>query len=75
MDIERRIKQLKSDQKLVDRSINRNKLKFINEIKNGLGEEIKNSINETKLKEIKEEPQTKGLFRNIKEWILNLSKK
>jgi len=75
MDIERTIIQLKNDQKKVDKSINRDKLKFIDEIKNGLGEDIKNSINKTKLKEIKEEPQTKGLFRNIKEWILNLSKK
>ena len=75
MDIERTIIQLKNDQKKIDKSINRNKLKFINEIKNGLGEDIKKGITKTEPKEIKEEPQTKGLFRNIKEWILNLSKK
>tara|TARA_R110001599_G_scaffold141238_2_gene321531 strand:+ start:3827 stop:4054 length:228 start_codon:yes stop_codon:yes gene_type:complete len=75
MDIERKIRQLKNDQKKVDKSIDRNKLKFIEEIKNGLGDDIKNGIKKTEPKEIKEEPQTKGLFRNIKQWILNLSKK
>ena len=77
MDIERRIKQLKSDQKLVDQSINRNKLKFINEIKNGLGEKIINEINKpTKKKEVEEEKeQSKGLFRKMKTWISSLSQK
>tara|TARA_R110000851_G_scaffold66151_1_gene149805 strand:- start:209 stop:433 length:225 start_codon:yes stop_codon:yes gene_type:complete len=74
MDIERRIKQLKSDQKLVDQSINRNKLKFIDEIKNGLGEQIINEINKPiKKKEVKEEKeQSKGLFRKMKLWISSL---
>ena len=77
MDIERRIKQLKSDQKLVDQSINRNKLKFIDEIKNGLGEKIINEINKpTKKKEVEEEKeQSKGLFRKMKTWISSLSQK
>ena len=77
MDIERRIKQLKIDQKLVDQSINRNKLKFINEIKNGLGEKIINEINKPiKKKEVEEEKeQSKGLFRKMKTWISSLSQK
>tara|TARA_R110000765_G_scaffold401868_1_gene497449 strand:+ start:345 stop:578 length:234 start_codon:yes stop_codon:yes gene_type:complete len=77
MDIERRIKQLKSDQKLVDQSINRNKLKFIDEIKNGLGKKIINEINKpVKKKEVEEEKeQSKGLFRKMKIWISSLSQK
>tara|TARA_R110001583_G_scaffold48154_2_gene150660 strand:+ start:5198 stop:5431 length:234 start_codon:yes stop_codon:yes gene_type:complete len=77
MDIERRIKQLKSDQKLVDQSINRNKLKFINEIRDGLGEKIINEINKPiKKKEVEEEKeQSKGLFRKMKIWISSLSQK
>ena len=75
MDIERTIRQLKNDKKRVEKNINLNKKRFIEEIKSGLGEEIKKGITKKKIKNIKEEPQTKGLFRNIKEWISSLLKK
>ena len=75
MDIERTIRQLKNDKKRIEKNIDLNKKRFIEEIKSGLGEEIKKGITKKKIKNIKEEPQTKGLFRNIKEWISSLLKK
>tara|TARA_R100001443_G_scaffold106056_1_gene115295 strand:- start:584 stop:811 length:228 start_codon:yes stop_codon:yes gene_type:complete len=72
MDIERNIRTLINDQKRVDKSIERNKKKFIQEIKSGLGKQILEDISKEKEKEIKEEPQTKGLFRTMKKWISNL---
>jgi len=75
MDIERTIRQLKNDKKRVEKNINLSKKRFIEEIKSGLGAEIKKGILKEETKEIKEEPQTKGLFRNIKEWISSLLKK
>tara|TARA_R110002020_G_scaffold157110_3_gene339506 strand:- start:1064 stop:1291 length:228 start_codon:yes stop_codon:yes gene_type:complete len=75
MDIERTIRQLKNDKKRIEKNIDFSKKKFIEEIKSGLGEEIKKGILKEETKEIKEEPQTKGLFRNIKEWLLSLLKK
>ena len=75
MDIERTIRQLKNDKKRIEKNIDLNKKRFIEEIKSGLGAEIKKSISKEKIKKIKEEPQTKGLFRNIKEWISSLLKK
>jgi hypothetical protein len=73
MDLtEKHIARLKNDQKRVDKAIDINKSKFIDEIKSGLGKEIIKDISE---KEIIEEPQTKGLFRKMTEWILSLSAK
>tara|TARA_R100000664_G_C2743803_1_gene131928 strand:- start:508 stop:735 length:228 start_codon:yes stop_codon:yes gene_type:complete len=75
MDIERTIRQLKNDKKRIEKNIDLNKKRFIQEIKSGLGEEIRKGIVKEKTKKIKEEPQTKGLFRNMKKWILSLLKK
>jgi hypothetical protein len=75
MDLDRQIIQLKNDKRRIDKNIATHKKKFIDEIKQGLGEEIKKSIVKKEIKEVKEEPQNKGLFRKMKEWILNLSKK
>ena len=72
MDIEKNIQVLKNDQKRVDKSIEINKKKFIEEIKNGLGKQILKDIEKKEKREIKEEPQTKGLFRTMKEWISSL---
>ena len=72
MDIEKNIQVLKNDQKRVDKSIEINKKKFIEEIKNGLGKQILNDIEKKEKREIKEEPQTKGLFRTMKGWISSL---
>ena len=75
MDLERQILQLKNDKKRIEKNIDSHKKKFIDEIKQGLGEQIKKNITKEKIKEVKEEPQDKGLFRKMKEWILSLSKK
>jgi len=72
MDIERNIKLLKNEQKRMDKTIEFNKNKFIEEIKSGLGQQILDDINKKEIKEVKEEPQTKGLFRKMKEWISSL---
>tara|TARA_R110001583_G_scaffold192892_1_gene360099 strand:- start:650 stop:871 length:222 start_codon:yes stop_codon:yes gene_type:complete len=73
MDLtEKHIARLKNDQKRLDKAIDINKSKFIDEIKAGLGKQIIEDISE---KEIIEEPQTKGLFRKMTEWILSLSAK
>ncbi len=72
MDIEKNIRQLKNDQKRVDKNIQIHKQRFIEEIKSGLGKQILEDINNKKEKEIKEEPQTKGLFRKMKGWISSL---
>ena len=47
MDIERTIRQLKNDKKRVEKNINLNKKRFIEEIKSGLGAEIKKGISTT----------------------------
>ena len=72
MDIEKNIRQLKNDQKRVDKNIQIHKQRFIEEIKSGLGKQILEDINNKKEKEIKEEPQTKCLFRKMKGWISSL---
>ncbi len=75
MDInEQHIKSLINQKKLIDRSLDVQKNKFIKEIREGLGEKIKQEINKPK-ENIKEEKQTKGLFRKLTQWILKLSKK
>ena len=75
MDInEQHIKSLINQKKLIDRSLDAQKNKFIKEIREGLGEKIKQEINKPK-ENIKEEKQTKGLFRKLTQWILKLSKK
>ena len=76
-NIERNIRLLENEQKLIDKSIENHKKKFISEIKNGLGERIINEINNpTKKKEVEEEKvQSKGLFRKMKTWISSLSQK
>ena len=75
MDInEQHIKSLINQKKLIDRSLDVQKNKFIKEIREGLGEKIKQDINKPK-ENIKEEKQTKGLFRKLTQWILKLSKK
>ena len=75
MDInEQHIKSLINQKKLIDRSLDAQKNKFIKEIREGLGKKIKQDINKPK-ENIKEEKQTKGLFRKLTQWILKLSKK
>jgi len=69
---EEHIAKLKNDQKRLDKAIDTNKSKFIDEIKGGMGKLIIEEISE---KKIIEEPQTKGLFRKMTEWILSLSAK
>ena len=43
MDIQRTIRQLKNDKKRIEKNIDLNKKRFIEEIKSGLGAEIKKS--------------------------------
>lgn len=71
---EKHIVKLKNDQKRIDDNLSRQKNKFIEEIRNGLGQDITERINNPK-EEIKEEEQTEGLFRTLKKWILKTSKK
>ena len=71
---EEHIDKLKNDQKRVEDSLSVQKSKFIDEIRNGLGNEIKKEINKPK-EEIKEEEQTEGLFRTLTKWISKISKK
>jgi|TARA_R110000787_G_scaffold87017_1_gene185510 hypothetical protein len=71
---DKHIAKLKNDQKRIDDNLNRQKNKFIDEIRSGLGQDIKERINNPK-EEIKEEEQTEGLFRTLKKWILKTSKK
>ena len=62
---DKHIAKLKNDQKRIDDNLNRQKNKFIDEIRSGLGQDIKERINNPK-EEIKEEEQTEGLFRTLK---------
>ena len=71
---ETHIEKLKNDQRRVDSSIEMHKSKFIEKIREGLGEDMKNRINKPK-EEIKVEEQTEGLFRTLKKWISKISKK
>tara|TARA_B100001094_G_C18156585_1_gene786815 strand:+ start:983 stop:1210 length:228 start_codon:yes stop_codon:yes gene_type:complete len=71
---EKHLERLQNDQKRVDANIKMHKNKFIKEIRDGLGKEIKNTINKPK-EEIKVEEQTEGLFRTLKKWISKISKK
>tara|TARA_R100000908_G_C3616153_1_gene63917 strand:- start:127 stop:366 length:240 start_codon:yes stop_codon:yes gene_type:complete len=77
-NIERNIRILENEKISIDKSINNHKKKFIDEIKNGLGKEIIEEINNPKEKkqEVKEEKeQSKGLFRTMKKWISSLLEK
>jgi|TARA_R110002012_G_scaffold322077_1_gene554660 uncharacterized protein YlbG (UPF0298 family) len=71
---EKHLERLVNDQRRIDANLEMHKNKFIKEMRGGLGEKIKEEINKPK-KEIKEEDQTKGLFRTLKKWISKISKK
>lgn len=71
---EKHLERLKNDQRRVDSNIEMHKNKFIQKIREGLGEEITERINKPQ-EEIKVEEQTEGLFRTLKKWISKISKK
>jgi hypothetical protein len=71
---EKHLERLINDQRRIDSNIQTHKSKFIEEIRKGLGDEMKKEINKPR-EEIKEEEQTTGLFRTLKKWISKISRK
>tara|TARA_R100000900_G_C3323423_1_gene161991 strand:+ start:279 stop:506 length:228 start_codon:yes stop_codon:yes gene_type:complete len=71
---EKHLERLINDQRRIDANIQTHKSKFIDKIREGLGDEMKKEINKPR-EEIKEEEQTTGLFRTLKKWISKISRK
>jgi hypothetical protein len=71
---EKHLERLINDQRRIDANIQTHKSKFIEKIREGLGDEMKKEINKPR-EEIKEEEQTTGLFRTLKKWISKISRK